>query len=157
MCKNKPFTNFPQCEWTARLESWRSRFTTSGMWRIVWRVLPDVSNHPLCPSSSTIAHTYIIQQTLSFHSAILLAPLDHEDESTTVIRNVGKYSPNDTASHPRSLESWARHILACILCKYRVFRFAQHIIFFFTLYWKCNVAYSCGPAWGCKHFISMLF
>jgi hypothetical protein len=111
MWKSKPFTNFRKCEWTARLEIWRC---------IVGRVLPDLWNHPLCPSSSAITHACIIQHTLSFHTAILLGSLDREDEGTTIIRNVGKYSPNDTSSHPRSLESSARHGLPCILCKYRL-------------------------------------
>jgi hypothetical protein len=34
--------------------------------------------------------------------------LDPEDVGTILLRNVGKYSPNDTASRPRRLQSYAK-------------------------------------------------
>jgi hypothetical protein len=34
-----------------------------------------------------------------------LGVLDPEDEGTNILRNVGNYSPNNTASHPRTLAS----------------------------------------------------
>jgi hypothetical protein len=37
----------------------------------------------------------------------LLGLLDLEDGGSTILRNFGKYSPNDTVSHPRRLESSA--------------------------------------------------
>jgi hypothetical protein len=36
----------------------------------------------------------------------LLRLLGLEDEGTAICRNIGKYPPNDTASHPRRLESF---------------------------------------------------
>jgi hypothetical protein len=37
----------------------------------------------------------------------LLGLLDLEDGGSTSLQNFGKYSPNDTVSHPRRLESSA--------------------------------------------------